>query len=380
MIAGHGRLDELRAKQDAGEAPPDGVRVRGTRWYVPVVHGWASADDAEALAYLVTSNESTIAGGWDYPKLGSALDEVRTTDLGLVGTGYTADRLDDLLGQLARGALDAERGTPGDTPPADLGAAPGRASLGDVWTCGPHRLHVGDARDPAAYTAVMAGELADLVWTDPPYGISYQTDLSPEQAKALRRRTDGKQIQNDALEGPALRSLLSSTFKATLEVCRPGSGWFVTAPAVPALLEFLVPLHELGIWRQIIVWVKDRLVLGRSDYHGRCELLIYGWTPGAAHTAPMDRTWDTVWEIPRPSRSVEHPTMKPVELVTRSILNHSTPGATVLDPYAGSGTTMIACAETGRVARCIELDPQYADVILDRWERHSGETAAKVDQ
>jgi site-specific DNA-methyltransferase (adenine-specific) len=134
-------------------------------------------------------------------------------------------------------------------------------------------------------------------------------------------------------------------------------------------------LLDLEVWRQTLVWVKDVFVLGRSDYHYRHEPIFYGWKQGAAHYFVDDRTQDTIWEIPRPRRSTEHPTMKPVALVERAIRNSSKAGEIVLEPFGGSGTTLLATEATKRRCRCIELDPRYCDVIVNRWEAFSGKRA-----
>jgi DNA modification methylase len=159
--------------------------------------------------------------------------------------------------------------------------------------------------------------------------------------------------------------------------CRAGAACYVAAPARPLHSIFANVLKELGVWRQTLNWVKDSLVLGRSDYHYRHEPIFYGWKEGAAHYFVDDRTQDTVWEIPRPRRSNEHPTMKPVALVERAITNSSRPGNIVCDPFGGSGTTLIAAEATGRAARLLELSPQYVDVIVKRWETATGKQATR---
>lgn len=176
LIAGHGRLERLIARRDAGEPAPEGIRVRGSKWLVPVVFGWSSTDDAEALAYLVASNESTIAGGWNYPTLGAALEQVRETDLGLVGTGYTPERLDDILEQiqLGRAALD-----PAPEPePEPARKIRKRVKRGQVWQLGPHRLLCGDARDPADVDRLLGDARVNLAVTSPPYADRRKYDES----------------------------------------------------------------------------------------------------------------------------------------------------------------------------------------------------------
>jgi site-specific DNA-methyltransferase (adenine-specific) len=160
---------------------------------------------------------------------------------------------------------------------------------------------------------------------------------------------------------------------------KPGCVWYVASPSGSPLFGFLVPLKELDVWRHTLVWVKDTLVMGRADYHYRHELLLYGWKEGAAHQEPPNRKQDTIWEIARPKANKEHPTMKPLELITRSIQNSSRVNDIVLDGFAGSGSTLLACEQTKRKARVIELDPKYADVILTRWEQISGGKAVLLN-
>jgi site-specific DNA-methyltransferase (adenine-specific) len=208
---------------------------------------------------------------------------------------------------------------------------------------------------------LLGGEHADLVWTDPPYGVGY-----------VGKTADRLQIPNDALEGRALQGLLAAAFDSALPHLRPGAAVYVAAPSGALFLDFAVVLAERNLWRQTLVWVKDQFVMGRSDYHYRHESIFYGWVPGGPHRAPPDRTQDTVWEIDRPRRSAEHPTMKPVALIARALENSTLPGQLVVDPFAGSGSTLIAAHGSGRAARLIELDPDYADVICRRFQGHTG--------
>ena len=168
---------------------------------------------------------------------------------------------------------------------------------------------------------------------------------------------------------------LRSTLGNALDACKPGAVWYVAAPAGPNFLPFASCLAALRVWRQTLVWVKDAFVLGRSDYHYRHEAVFYGWKPGAAHHEPPDRTHDTIWEVPRPRASPDHPTSKPVELVERALLMSTARGELVLDPFAGSGSTLIAAEASGRRAACVELDPRYCDVVVRRWQEATGREA-----
>lgn len=231
---------------------------------------------------------------------------------------------------------------------------------GHLYALGEHRLLCGSATDPASYERIGAQGAAAVV-TDPPYG--------------------GRGIQNDAEDMPALRALLQASLGLAKQASAPGAVWYVFAPSRPpvnlAFAEVLGP-DQLDVWRASIVWVKNSLVLSRQDYHYRHEQIFYGWTPGAGHHRNPSRDQDSVWEFDRPARSLEHPTMKPVAMIEKAITNSTDRGDLVLDPFLGSGTTLIAAERTGR--RCVgtELDPGYCQVIIDRWEQQTGGKAVKL--
>jgi DNA modification methylase len=311
-------------------------------------------DDDEAARIVLIDNRSNVLAGYDDTALLAMLQDIPD----LTGTGYDEADLAALLDAI--GPEPTADTDPDEAPAVDHDHPP-ISTLGDVWTLGPHRLVVGDSTNPAVVSLAMGGDVADLVWTDPPYGVSY-----------VGKTKDALTLQNDSLDAGALEAFLREAFGAAVQECKPGAAWYVAGPAGPLFLAFGTALAELGIWRQTITWVKDQFVLGRSDYHYRHEPLFYGWKPGAAHCPPPDRTQDTVWEVPRPSASADHPTMKPVELIVGALTNSSPPNGIVLDPFAGSGSTLIGCHQTRRQARLIELDPQYADVICRRYQQHTG--------
>jgi site-specific DNA-methyltransferase (adenine-specific) len=219
----------------------------------------------------------------------------------------------------------------------------------------------GDSTEKDQLAVLMQGKEADLVWTDPPYGVSY-----------VGKTKDALTIENDDMDIDALQEFLTKAFQAGHEVTKKGGCWYVAAPSGNIFQAFSIPLSNLGIWRHTLVWVKDTLVMGRADYHYKHESIFYGWKEGAAHQTPPDRKQDTVWEIDRPKRNAEHPTMKPIELITRAIKNSSNQGEIVLDMFGGSGSTLIAANETNRTAYLMELDPHYVDVICARYQKHTG--------
>lgn len=221
------------------------------------------------------------------------------------------------------------------------------------------------------------------MWTDPPYGVTY-----------TGKTADALTIENDSRDLDDLYRLLDDAFSAAVQHTRPGAAWYVAGPNGPNSLIFGTVLTNLGIWRQTLVWIKDRFVLGHSDYHYRHELiyegdtptepdpapetqeptsLFYGWRPGHKHRAPTERTHDSVWEVPRPSASKDHPTMKPVALIAKALEISTLRGQLVLDPFGGSGSTLAAAAVTGRRSALIELDPRYVDVICERYYDLTGD-------
>jgi DNA modification methylase len=339
---------------------------------------WVDDDEATAKAFALADNRTAELGGYDDQLLADLITEVREADAALLGaTGWTDEAVADLMTSLEPVMVpQALRGDPDDCPDD----APAKSVEGDVWLLGPHRLLCGDSTKPTDLERLMGDDVADMVWTDPPYGVSYVGGT-------------GLTIDNDDLGVDELTEFLRAALGNAFAHCRPGGAWFVAGPGGPASLAFSVVLSELAVWRQTLAWVKDQFVLGRSDYHGRHELLFYGWRldpstpppgvedlehlyygwkPGAAHQATPDRKQDTVWEYPRPRRNAEHPTMKPVGLVERAILNHTDAGAIVLDPFGGSGSTLIACHQAGRRARLVEFSPSYADVICRRFQELTG--------
>jgi DNA modification methylase len=236
--------------------------------------------------------------------------------------------------------------------------------LGDLWLLGEHRVLCGDSTSVDAVARLCGATLADMVWTDPPYGVSY-----------VGKTKDALTIENDALDDAGLEELLRGSLGCALVACRAGAAWYVAAPPGPLHHIFSTVLKEMEVWHQTLNWVKSVFVMGRSDYHYRHEPIFYGWKPGAAHYFVDDRTQDTVLEVAKPSRSTEHPTMKPVELIERCISNSSKPGELVLDPFLGSGTSVIACEKTGRICYGMELAPEYVDVIVKRWQEFTGKEA-----
>lgn len=358
-------------------------------------------DETMAKAYALADNRTSDLGTYDDVDLAQMMSDVAAVDADLLeDTSWSQQDLDELLAKLS--AKSPTELTDKDEAPR---IAPNPfVREGDLWILGPHRLKCGDATSKADMDHLMGTDSADLVWTDPPYGVA-----------VVGGTKDKLTIKNDEVDGTKLERMLDAAFHNTFDHTKPGGVWYVASPSGPFFEIFGHILSELGVWRQTIVWVKDSLVLGRADYHGRHESIFYGWTPpviptppppldmseapspeydedpeliahfdegyehlvygwkpGAAHQAVPTRKQDTVWEFPKPRRNPDHPTMKPVELIMRSIRNNTNPSQIVLDPFGGSGSTIIACHHTGRVGRLIELDPVYAEVICRRYQEHTG--------
>lgn len=315
---------------------------------------FVDCDEEQALRILLADNRANDLATYDDAALTAILQELATTDIGLLGTLYDGDDLDALINDLGGFHIPDDVDDVPDKVPAI-------SKLGDVWLLGKHRVRCGDSTSVEEVKELMNGLEADLVWTDPPYGVAY-----------VGKTKDALTIENDDMDIATLQAFLMKAFTAGHDVTKKGGCWYVTAPSGNLFQAFSIPLTDLGIWRHTLVWIKDMFVMGRADYHYRHESIFYGWKEGSAHQTPPDRTQDTVWEIPRPKRSTEHPTMKPVELVVKAIMNSTNRDQIVLDLFGGSGTTLIACQETNRIAYLMELDPHYVDVICARFQKHTG--------
>lgn len=250
-----------------------------------------------------------------------------------------------------------------DDAPDTSETAP-RAKPGDVWRLGEHLLLCGDSTVHTDVAKLMNGETADLLLTDPPYNVEY-----------VGKTKDALTIQNDRMEDGAFLEFLTAAFSSANEFLKPGGAFYIWH-ADSEGYNFRTAAKNIG-WkvRQCLIWNKNSFVMGRQDYQWKHDPCLYGWKDGAAHYFVDDRTQSTVIDCDRPSRSEEHPTMKPVKLLALQIRNSSRMGEIILDPFGGSGSTLIACEQLGRKARLMEIDPKYCDVIITRWETLTGGTA-----
>jgi len=238
-----------------------------------------------------------------------------------------------------------------------------KVSVGDLWQIGEHRLLCGSSLDRDGVARLFGDLLARLVWTDPPYGVNYGAKMESANPIAHRVRT----IENDDLPPEELEVFIRSALSLAAEFSVAGAAIYVASPAGTLLPSLIKAFEGSGFeYRWGLIWLKDQIVLSRADYHFKHENILYGWKPDGAHYFIDDRKQTSVFEYPRPKKSEEHPTMKPIELVQHMIRNSSQSGDVVYDCFGGSGTTMIASQNEGRVCRIVELSPAFASVQLER--------------
>jgi DNA modification methylase len=243
-----------------------------------------------------------------------------------------------------------------------------QTEAGQLWQVGPHRLMCGDCTDESEVARLWSeGESsARLIWTDPPYGVSYA-----EKNRLLNRSDRGNRIQkpitNDHLSEAETGKLFQDGLAVASKYCEPGACVYVTVPGGRLLVRFINALEAAGFaFKSTLVWVKNQFVIGMSDYHFRHELVLYGWLNNGPHLWNGDRSQDSVFEVDRPHVSDSHPTTKPIELIARMVANSTRPGELVFDPFCGSGSTIVAAHQLGRIGFGCEIDPAYLAVQLER--------------
>lgn len=249
----------------------------------------------------------------------------------------------------------------------DAENAPTRCNTGDIWILGNHRLMCGDSTKESDVAKLMNNDKADLLLTDPPYNVDYQGGTK-----------DKMKIANDNMDDVEFVGFLTAAFNCAIQSMRPGAAFYVWH-ADSKGFEFRKALKDVGLTlRETLIWVKNTLVLGRQDYQWRHEPCLYGWKDGEAHYFIDDRSQSTVIFEDKPTKNDIHPTMKPVKLMARLINNSSKSEQLVLDLFGGSGSTLIACEQTGRKCYTMEFDPKYCDAILDRWEKLTSMKAVRI--
>ncbi len=339
IIAGHARLAGAR-------------KLRMTD--VPVIV-LDHLTPTQRRALVLADNRLALNAGWDEAMLSVELTSLKDEDFDLDILGFTDEEVEQLLApeETNQGLTDDD-------------AVPDEQEKvitvpGDLWLLGEHRLLCGDATSMEAIQLVLAGGLADMVFTDPPYNVDYVG----KTAKKLK-------IGNDALAGKFYEFLRDASVNM-LAITKGAIYMCMSSSELHTLFRAFTDAG--GHWSTFVIWAKHHFTLGRSDYQRMYEPILYGWRDGTQHFWCGDRDQGDVWFIKRPMANLEHPTMKPVELVERALRNSSKTRDTILDPFGGSGTTMIACEKAGRQARLIELEPKYCDVIIRRWEDFTGQEA-----
>lgn len=342
LIAGHGRV---QAAKEMGLETVPCVFVEGLT-------------EAQRKAYILADNRLGELGEWDMDLVFSELDDLVSMDFDIEVTGFEMpEELPEIIED--------------DYEPPVLEEP--RSKLGDLWQLGNHRLICGDSTDVNVIDRLMGGQKADMVFTDPPWNVNYGADDNDSHYKP-------RTILNDFMPTEDFKDFMSSAFSTMNMASKDGAMTYVVMSA-QEWGNLMLALFENGYhWSSTIIWAKDKFVISRKDYHTQYEPIWYGWKEGSRLHPLEDRTQSDLWEIPRPMRSDEHPTMKPVELVVRAIQNSSRKGENILDLFGGAGTTLIASEETNRRCYMCELDPHYADVIVNRWENLTGEKAVLLDE
>lgn len=392
IVAGHGRVLGARKIYDAGGRLrfPNGAPIPDGMVPVVDVTGWTPA---QRRAYILADNKLAMNAGWDDDLLRVEITDLKESAYDLSVVGFSDDELAELFNVEV---LPPEK-DPDATP--DLPEAP-HSVEGDIWVCGPHRIMCADSLSPTNWDRLLNGELADIAWTDPPYGVSY-----------VGKTKDAMTIKNDNMEGAEFRDFLSEAFGCLFTVMKPGASIYV-AHADTEGYNFRGAFQDAGFKLSgCLIWKKNSMVLGRSPYQWIHEPILYGWRPGAAHRfyggrkqvtvadfgAPFVQREDGTWSVDvggqvlvvsgdakvegmegsvvywdRPTRSDKHPTTKPTGLILKQLRNSARPKDIVVDAFGGSGSTMIAAEQAGMCARLMELDPRFVDVQAQRYFEFTG--------
>lgn len=304
------------------------------------------ADDLtpeQIKAFRLADNKVAEAAEWDMELLNEELDGIIDIDMSDFNFGDITD------------SPSSEDVVEDDGENIELPSEP-KTRLGDIWMIGRHKLMCGDATSEDVLKRLMGGDKADMYLTDPPYNVAYEG-----------KTEDKLTIQNDSMEDSAFYQFLVDSFVAADSVMNEGAAFYVWhADSEGYNFRGACRAVEWEL-RECLIWNKNTMVLGRQDYQWKHEPCLYGWKGGAAHNWYSDRKQTTVIDMNKPNRNAEHPTMKPVQLFAYLMENSSKPGDIILDSFCGSGTTLIACEQMGRVARVLEIDPKYCDVIIKRY-------------
>ena len=335
VIAGHGRI--LAAKEE-------GIKE------VPCVFA-DHLTEAQKKAYIIADNRMAMDAGWDEELLRVEIESLQGMDFDPLLTGFDEKELAALF----------DDGIEAKEDDFDVDAElekPCFSRLGDVWTLGRHRLVCGDSTKPETYTMLMGETKANLVITDPPYNVNYEGSA-------------GK-IKNDNMAGEKFYEFLLAAFKNMESVMATDASIYVFHADTEGL-NFRRAFADAGFYLSgCCIWKKQSLVLGRSLYQWQHEPVLYGWKKNGKHQWYTGRKETTIWEFDKPKKNGDHPTMKPIPLLAYPIGNSSMANSVVLDPFGGSGSTLIACEQTDRICRTIELDEKFCDVIVNRYIEQVG--------
>ena len=313
---------------------------------------------SEATAFAIADNRTAELAEWDDAALQQQLAAIAIDDEELLAaTGFDEKELAKLA------AANAPEVTEDEVPeaPADPITQPG-----DLWLLGKHRLLCGDSTKAEDVERLMDGQRADLMLTDPPYNVDY-----------TGKTKDALKVANDSMGDGDFRKFLVACFGAAFDAMKPGASFYVFHADIEGY-NFRGAVKDCGqAVRHCLVWTKEVLVMGRQDYQWQHEPCLYGWKEGAAHGWYSDRKQTTLLRFSRPTRSEDHPTMKPVALFSYLMGNSTAPQGLAYDPFLGSGTTMIAAEQLGRTCYGMEISPAYCDVIVKRWETLTGQKATR---
>ncbi len=351
IVGGHQRVKAAKA---------EGIKA------LPVIR----VDLAEPQEKQLNLALNRIAGAFDPELLSGVLADLKSMGEDLEITGFTTEELQDIFGNGAK-----EGNTDPDAIPSDVEP---RTKLGDLWLLGDHRLFCGDCTKANDLQMLMGGDRYSVLVTDPPYGVSYAA-----KNEFLNRIDKGNRVQKkiagDHQDPASMSKFWRSAFSAVRSFAKAGASYYVSGPqGGDLLLLLLLALRESDfLLKHILVWAKNNHVLGRCDYHYKHEPILFGWVKGG-HRFYGPAGEVSLWEVDRPSKSDLHPTMKPVWLFARAIRNSSRTGEIVLDPFLGSGTSLIAAEQLGRRCFAVEIDPKYCDVAVQRWEGFTGQKAKKA--
>ena len=312
--------------------------------------------EEQKRAYIIADNRLAEDAGWDKELLKIELEDLKNMNFDITLTGFELEDFDFSMDETKVIEDEFDENVPEEPT----------SKKGEIYKLGKHFLMCGDSTDINDVEKLMNGVKADMLLTDPPYNVDYEGGT-------------GLTIQNDNMDDETFREFLRVSFFNANSVMKEGAVFYIWH-ADSEGYNFRGACHDIG-WkvRQCLIWCKNTLVMGRQDYHWKHEPCLYGWKEGASHLWTSDRKQTTVLEFDRPSVSKEHPTMKPVGLFDYLIKNNTKKDDIVLDLFAGSGTSIIACEQNGRIAYSMELDPKYVDVIISRWEKLTGQQAERIE-